>query len=342
MAGGKHDRSDGKGVMAIMMIRSDKTTAQLMDGALMERFLLFQNVRPGSAAAYRYNVRAFGEYLSGHGVRRPRQEHALAYRNALVESGKKPSTIRTYLVALRLFFRWTEREGLCRNIMDQVRFTGREAGHCRDALTAQQVRKILRKIDRSTLTGVRNYAILLLMVVCGLRCIEVSRAKLGDFVRRGKNTVLYIHGKGRDGSVEFVKLPRTVRRSIYDYLRERGPEGRDAPLFASVGPRGAGRHLSTRSISRIVKTALLNAGYDSERLCAHSLRHTAVTLALKGGEKLEAVKGFARHGSVETTLIYSHAIERENCTCSQTIERMIFGRQGHKKPRKTRKNSAKA
>ena len=85
-------------------------------------------------------------------------------------------------------------------------------------------------------------------------------------------------------------------------------------------------HDNPRMISKIVKDAMLAAGLDSPRLSAHSLRHTAVTLALKGGEKLEAVREFARHNDINTTLIYSHAIELEYNTCSLTIEEAIFGK----------------
>lgn len=67
-----------------------------------------------------------------------------------------------------------------------------------------------------------------------------------------------------------------------------------------------------------------NAGYDSDRLTAHSLRHTAITLSLKNGESLQEVQQFARHTNINTTLIYAHNLEREQNTCSNTISNSIF------------------
>ena len=68
--------------------------------------------------------------------------------------------------------------------------------------------------------------------------------------------------------------------------------------------------MTTRSISRLIKNALLKADINDKRLTAHSLRHTAITNALKGGANLQEVKTMARHANINTTLIYSHNLER--------------------------------
>jgi len=72
---------------------------------------------------------------------------------------------------------------------------GRE--HKKDYLTADQVREVLSTVEQNTLQGMRDYAILVLMLTCGLRTIEVSRANIGDLRVLGDNTVLYIQGKGK-------------------------------------------------------------------------------------------------------------------------------------------------
>ena len=69
--------------------------------------------------------------------------------------------------------------------------------------------------------------------------------------------------------------------------------------------------MTTRSLSRIAKGAMIEAGIDSKRLTAHSLRHTAITTALRAGASLQEVKTMARHADINTTLIYSHNIDRE-------------------------------
>ena len=66
------------------------------------------------------------------------------------------------------------------------------------------------------------------------------------------------------------------------------------------------------------------AGYDSARLTAHSLRHTAVTLSLLAGKDITEVQQFARHKNIETTMIYNHALDKAKNTCSKAVESAIF------------------
>ncbi len=83
-----------------------------------------------------------------------------------------------------------------------------------------------------------------------------------------------------------------------------------------------GKRLSSRSISRIVKQSMVSVGLNSPRLTAHSLRHTAVTLALKGGATLQQVQQFARHRLIGTTLRYAHNLEAMLNPCSQLVMKL--------------------
>ena len=189
---------------------------------------------------------------------------------------------------------------------------------------------VLNTIDRSTLEGKRDYAIMALMSVGGLRTIEVSRANVEDVRILGDFTVLYVQGKGRKDRTEFVKLPNPVLKAINEYLRERfdktdrGNIDENAPLFASMSNRNKNGRLTTRTISGIAKRAMRQAGFDSPRLSAHSLRHSAVTLSLLAGADLAEVQAFARHSNISTTQIYSHAVDRINSMCENVISDAIF------------------
>ena len=71
---------------------------------------------------------------------------------------------------------------------------------------------------------------------------------------------------------------------------------------------------------------LKEAGYNSEKLTAHSLRHTAVTLSLLGGNTLQEVQQFARHTDISTTQIYAHNLDRAKNKCEETIAEAIFNK----------------
>ena len=83
--------------------------------------------------------------------------------------------------------------------------------------------------------------------------------------------------------------------------------------------------MTTRSISRLVKDHLVDAGMDSDRLTAHSLRHTAATLNLLNGGSVEETQQLLDHRNINTTLIYSHALERAKNNSENRIAKAIFG-----------------
>ena len=68
--------------------------------------------------------------------------------------------------------------------------------------------------------------------------------------------------------------------------------------------------MTTRSVSRVVKARLVSSGMDSDRLTAHSLRHTAATLMLVNGASITETQQILGHKNINTTMIYSHALDR--------------------------------
>lgn len=291
---------------------------------LYGRFVAYLDVAPKTTETYTKALRQLAGYLSSNGIRRPEREDLLAFRDDLKASGHKPATISAYMTAARLFFSWTEQEGIYPNIAQRLKGAKLDKGHKRDYLTAGQVREILGSIDRDSLHGLRDYAILALMVTGALRTIEVSRANIGDLRAAGDNVVLWIQGKGRGEKNEYVKIKPPTEKALRAYLKERGDAAEDLPLFTSLSNNSKGGRLSTRAISGIIKERFRAAGYNSERLTAHSLRHTAVTLALLQGIPLEEVQQFARHANLQTTLIYSHALEAARNRCAEVITESIF------------------
>jgi integrase/recombinase XerC len=115
-----------------------------------------------------------------------------------------------------------------------------------------------------------------------------------------------------------------VEKAIRAYLKTRGNAGEKEPLFTSLSNNSKRKRLSTRSISGMVKNRLKEAGYNSERLTAHSLRHTAVTLSLLAGKDITEVQQFARHANIATTMIYNHSLDKAKNSCSEAIAKAIF------------------
>ena len=290
---------------------------------LYHRFIAYLDASPKTVQTYERNLRQFFKYLYYNGITKPRREDILAYRNELLED-KKPATVQNYITVVRIFFTWTEQEGLYPNIAEHIKGAKISKNHKKDNLTIDQVRSILKDIDKEDIQGKRDYAILSLLFTTALRTIEVSRAKIEDLGTVGTTLVLYIQGKGRNERTEYVKLQTPVEQAIREYLKERPEAEATEALFTSLSNNSKGKHLSTRSISGIVKNSFKDAGYNSDRLTAHSTRHTAITIALQQGNTVQEVQQFARHSNINTTMIYAHNLERANNKCEESISNAIF------------------
>lgn len=273
---------------------------------------------------YRKNISYFLSWLEAHSIIRPTRENIMAYRDFVRYSGLKPSTIQSYITTVRIFFSWLDTEGLYPNVAYKVKGAKIDNDYKKDYLTTKQVRNILSMVDTSTLQGKRDYAILSLMVTTGLRTISVISANIEDIGHAGDSSALYYLGKGHDEKSDYVKLSSPVEEAIRDYLTARGEKNPESPLFASLDHKNQNGRMTTRSISRIAKNSMVTAGYISDRLTAHSLRHTAATLNLRNGGSLTETQQLLGHKNIETTLRYSHILDREGNMSEERISKAIF------------------
>lgn len=295
--------------------------------ALLMNWAQFVDASPKTVETYTKAIKRFAEYTAERGITQPQRADILSYRDFLREN-YKPSTVQGYMAAVKLFFTWTETEGTYPNIAAHVKGAKIEEGHKKDYLTTHQAANLLKSVDRDSLKGKRDFAILALMLTTGLRTVSVIRADIGDIGTRGDSAVLYYQGKGRDEKSEYVKLSLEVEAAIREYLKARGENRAEEPLFASISNHNGGGRMTTRSLSRLAKDHLKDSGIDSERVTAHSLRHTAATLNLKNGASLEETQQLLGHRSINTTMIYAHALERESNNSENRISAAIFGYAG--------------
>lgn len=302
--------------------QSTAITAQDMPN-LAERFYNYIDVKAKSAETYKGAIKQFLLYLKGENITQPSRETVINWRETLRES-HKATTIQLYITAVKLFFSYLAQEGIYPNIAEKLKGAKIRKEHKRDCLTSNQSKSVLSEIDTTSDKGKRDYAMIALLLTTGLRTIEIIRADIADLRTVGDDTVLFVQGKGRDDKSEYVKIAPQVERVIRQYLKTRDSIAENEPLFASEGNHNHAGRLTTRTIRRIVKDALLNVGLNSDRLTAHSLRHTAATIALLKGADIAEVQQMLRHSNINTTMIYSHALSRAQNNSELTIADAIL------------------
>ena len=282
---------------------------------LMQDWLNFVDVQPTTFTTYQRVLKNFGKYLAENNISELNREIV----------NLKPSTCRLYVATVKLFVKFLASKGICPDFT--AHFKGVKVDnsiHSRDALTADEAKEVFHSMQGSDAKSLRDKAIVGLMLATGLRCVEVTRLDVGDIEKRGKKLCLKVHGKARQGKQDSVILPAQCAALIQAYLKTRQNVTSTEPLFVSTSHRCKGNRLQAQTISRLCKITLVNAGFDSSRMTAHSFRHAFCTIALVAGVAMREVSMAARHKSIVTTEIYSHDLDAFSNRATATVANLIF------------------
>jgi site-specific recombinase XerC len=204
-------------------------------GEWLEEWLRELDARAPTKRAYRQAVIRFLNWRREAGA-----STVVEFKEALQAEGLAAHTIGVYLTGVRRFRAWcVERGLLSHNPVENVKAPEKPKGHLRDAPTDDELRRVLAQVNRDTLTGMRDFAMLSLLYRCGLRTVEVIRADVADIRPKEGEMVLWVQGKGRAAKDEFVLLAGETYDAVMDYLMARQAQP-DEPLYSSVRGTGAG------------------------------------------------------------------------------------------------------
>ena len=312
-----------------------KETMLNINNLILEDFVKNLDARQETKETYLKGVRVFLNWCMDNKINEVERTTLIKYKHDLINGyevkkggkiikikPKKASSISMYITALKKLYKYLETKGI-KNIASDLKGSKNTKGFKKDALTIDQARDILKSIDRSSNEGLRNYALIQLLLTTGLRTVEVERANIEDIRNIGNKSVLYVMGKGHDDKDEYVKLTYETLKAINEYLATRNNINPKEPLFISFSDRSNGERLKTRSIRDIVKKIYRNVGLNSDRLTTHSLRHSAITFSLLGGATIQEAQQLARHTNINTTLIYAHNLDRLENKAEESIQKLL-------------------
>jgi integrase/recombinase XerD len=274
--------------------------------ALVRDFLQWLTAHRGSVEttqiSYRLYVTNLIEFLGDD----PQTFTAAGLRDFLAKRYRhyKPNSIRMVLAAVRMFLRYLAAEDRCRAGLDQALLSPANWAQqsLPQALTSEEVARILM-LCPSTPRGIRDRAILLLLIRLGLRAGDVAALRLRDICFQ--TGTINVSGKGKR-EVQ-LPLPQDVGDALLEYLQVGRPRVESNYVFlCSLAPfKPFGSRKPGQAVSYIAQTALLRAGIQRPTRRAHVFRHTAACAMLRADVGLEHIAEVLRHRSIETTGIYA-------------------------------------
>ena len=291
---------------------------------IISEFLSYQDVNDLSRKEYKSVINYFTRWvvINGLDFYRLKKSDILRYKSDMLHKKLSVYTIGLYLTVVRKLFDFLCQEGHYEdNIALGIKSPKKDREYRKGYLSTEQVKQLLGIINRDTIAGKRDYAIVSLMVRTGVRRVEVCRMKVGDITNE-EHTLISLQRKGKVDKSCKIGVTGKVLDAIHDYLVCRDSMSEDSPLFVTHKKGYASQGVSDFMISRMIKRYLCMINLDDKHYTCHSLRHTAAILSLKAGASIYDVQQMLGHTSIETTRIYLRAIDAEKRVDNAAIRRL--------------------
>ena len=217
----------------------------------------------------------------------------------------KRKTQNYYLIALRAFLKYLRKreiESLSPEKIELAKVPERSL----DLITNQELGRLLKAPDTSTIQGLRDRAILELLFSTGLRISELTSLSIDDVdLSRDEFSV-----RGKGDKIRVVFLSDSAKKSISYYLKAR--KDMDDALFIQFGKNAKGAkdlRLSPRAVQRMLKVCAAKAGI-TRKVSPHVIRHSFATDLLQNGADLRSVQALLGHAHIGTTQVYTHVTDK--------------------------------
>jgi site-specific recombinase XerD len=224
-----------------------------------------------------------------------------------IKSHYAAPTVKQHLAAIRMLFDWLVIGHVIElNPAHAVRAPKYSVKKGKTpVLTPDEARELLDTIDTSTLIGLRDRALIGLMVYTFARVGAATQMRVKGYFIQGRRGWVQLHEKG--GKLHTVPCHHNLDRYLEDYIAHAGiAHDIDGALFRTVkGKTGelTQRPMSQKDVHRMIRKRAADAEIKTQIGC-HTCRATGITAYLKNGGKLEIAQQMANHESPRTTSLY--------------------------------------
>jgi site-specific recombinase XerD len=286
----------------------------------LESLVVEKNRSQRTIEAYQHYLRRFQDWFKGdpeiETISNAQIRKYRLYLHNFLDDHNDPLDVKTqtyHIIALRGLLRWCIKNDIECLSPDKIELPKLEPAQVQ-FLTTEELEKLLNTPNTSTMSGLRDRALLELLFSTGMRVSELAALDRESISTASGE--LRIIGKGRKERIVFIS--ERAKEWYTAYLNRR----HDEEKAAFVGYRGKGvgttpsikvemsaTRLTPRSIDRIVAKHALQAGLV-KHITPHTMRHSFATDLLLNGADIRSVQTLLGHASIATTQVYTHITDQ--------------------------------
>jgi site-specific recombinase XerD len=284
------------------------------------------NIRnPNTRKAYTWAVSEFATWCDQHGLlslQTIEPVHVATYIETL-QRRMAPPSVKQHLAAIRMLFDWlVVGQVIPTNPASSVRGPkySTKKGKA-PVLTAEEARMLLDAIDVKTLVGLRDRALIGLMVYTFARIGAALAMQVEDVYIQGRRTWVRLHEKG--GKLHAMPCHHNLDEYLHAYLKTAQLTEGKSPLFRTMHGRTgqlSDNPMTQADAYRMIRRRATDAGIRT-KIGNHSFRATGITEYLRNGGKLEIAQQMANHESARTTGLYDRRTDQVSL---DEVERIVI------------------
>ena len=277
--------------------------------------------------AYLRALLRFSQWCEGEGLVLPEvhSQNVEAYiEKQLKSEGLADASIQQHLSALKTVFNrlYIERV-ISTDPAAPIRFEGvkKTEGTTPD-LSTEQIAQLFAAIDTETVSGLRNAAMIAVMLYSGARVSAVANMKVSDYFGAGDDWYFRLIEKRR--KLHIVPAHTEAMNYVDRYIEAAGIAYEfETPLFRKFTNTLAITNDPVRreAVTAMIKYYGAKAQIPSKNICSHACRATAATMLLDKGIPAEEVQRFLNHAHISTTLMYDR---RDKKTKKKVVESISY------------------
>lgn len=275
---------------------------------LLDQFLdyitLEKGLSPNTRSAYASDLAHFIPFIQRAGVstlNKLTRRQLLDYLMWEKERGLNASSLSRRLVAIRVFLRYLQQEGLLAGNVTETMDSPKIWKLLPSTLAPAEVERLLEapKIDKPI--GLRNRALLETLYGAGLRVSELASLKIEDI----QFDAGYLRCFGKGSKERVVPLGGAAAAYLKKYIEEARPQFDRATQSPYVFLSNRARPLSRKTIWQLIRRCAHDAGI-TKTVSPHTLRHSFASHLLANQAPLRVIQEMLGHADIATTQIYTH------------------------------------